>query len=82
MNNAQDEDRRLRFGVGNNAGRSPYHNLVSVRHTAKVADGGEIILSGLLARDVRGVVSAYALHGFHLAGRMDLEGWATLLLQR
>ena len=50
--------------------------------SASVADGGEIILSGLLARDVRGVVAAYSLQGFHLAARLDLEGWATLLLQR
>ncbi len=56
--------------------------LLAAPLAASVADGGEIVLSGLLARDVRGVVSAYAWQGFHLAGRMDLEGWATLLLQR
>ena len=44
--------------------------------------GGEIVLSGLLAGDVPGVVSAYRRQGFVFAGRRDLEGWATLLMRR
>ncbi len=41
-----------------------------------------LILSGLLGRDVAGVLSAYAAQGFHLRHRGDLEGWATLVLTR
>ena len=41
----------------------------------------DIVLSGLLGRDVPGVLSAFAAQGFHLARRKDLEGWATLLMR-
>ena len=44
--------------------------------------GADIILSGLLARDVPGVLSAYRRQGMVLGKRLDLEGWATLLMQR
>ena len=47
-----------------------------------VSPGGELILSGLLADDVAGVVSAYRRQGFVLRRRHDLEGWATLTMQR
>ncbi len=47
-----------------------------------VATGGTLVLSGLLARDVPGVLSAYAAQGFSLAARRDLEGWAALTLRR
>ncbi len=43
--------------------------------------GADIVLSGLLARDVPGVLSAYAAQGFALARRIDLDGWATLLVR-
>jgi ribosomal protein L11 methyltransferase len=46
------------------------------------APQAEFILSGLLARDVAGVLSAYAAQGFALAERRDIDGWATLLLRR
>ena len=46
------------------------------------APGGEIILSGLLATDVPGVVAAYRTQGFALVARRNVEGWATLLLRR
>ncbi|MFO1116320.1 MAG: 50S ribosomal protein L11 methyltransferase [Beijerinckiaceae bacterium] len=46
------------------------------------AHDAELVLSGLLARDVAGVLSAYAAQGFHLARRGDIEGWATLVLRR
>ncbi|MBM3608174.1 MAG: 50S ribosomal protein L11 methyltransferase [Alphaproteobacteria bacterium] len=42
----------------------------------------DIILSGLLARDVTGVLTAYGAQGFALTRRIDLEGWACLLLRR
>ncbi|WP_020177282.1 50S ribosomal protein L11 methyltransferase [Methyloferula stellata] len=47
-----------------------------------MASGGEIILSGLLARDVPGVISAYGAQGLRLSHRLEIEGWVTLLMQR
>ncbi len=47
-----------------------------------LAPGGEIILSGLLACDVAGVLSAYRSQGLALTARIDLDGWATLLVSR
>ena len=43
---------------------------------------GEAILSGLLAADVPGVLSAWRAQGLYLAARIDLEGWASLRLTR
>jgi ribosomal protein L11 methyltransferase len=43
---------------------------------------GTLILSGLLDRDVPGVLSAYAAQGWHLLRRYDLEGWVALVLKR
>ncbi len=50
----------------------------SIRSVA--ATGGDLVLSGLLDRDVPGILSSYAGQGFALRRRIDLEGWATLLL--
>jgi ribosomal protein L11 methyltransferase len=49
---------------------------------AHAAPGADLILSGLLARDVPGVLSSYAAQGFALRSRGDLEGWATLGLRK
>jgi ribosomal protein L11 methyltransferase len=46
------------------------------------APRGALILSGLLARDVPGVLSAYAAQGWRLSRRYDLEGWTALVLER
>jgi ribosomal protein L11 methyltransferase len=46
------------------------------------APGAELVLSGLLARDVAGVLAAYRAQGFALAERRDIDGWATLVLRR
>ena len=46
------------------------------------APGADIILSGLLATDVPGIVSAYRRQDLALAGRCDIDGWATLLMRR
>jgi ribosomal protein L11 methyltransferase len=46
------------------------------------APGAELVLSGLLSRDVPGVLSAYRAQGFSLAERGDIDGWATLVLRR
>ena len=50
--------------------------------TAVVADHGVLILSGLIERDVPGVLSTYRHRGFHLARHGLIEGWATLVLTR
>jgi ribosomal protein L11 methyltransferase len=47
-----------------------------------VADDGVLILSGLLVRDVAGVLSAYRSQGFSLRRQRVLEGWAALTLAR
>jgi ribosomal protein L11 methyltransferase len=47
-----------------------------------LAPGGEVILSGLLPRDVPGVVSAYGMQKIRLVRRLELDGWATLLMRR
>ncbi|MGV7029771.1 50S ribosomal protein L11 methyltransferase [Methylobacterium symbioticum] len=50
--------------------------------TAVVAPNGVLILSGLIERDVAGVLSTYRHRGFHLARKGVIEGWATLVLRR
>lgn len=50
--------------------------------TAVVAPDGVLILSGLIERDVAGVLSTYRHRGFHLARKGVIEGWATLVLRR
>jgi ribosomal protein L11 methyltransferase len=42
----------------------------------------DIILSGLIARDVSGVVGAYQRQGMALSRRLDIDGWTTLLMRR
>ena len=46
------------------------------------APGGMLVLSGLLERDVPGVLAVYRAHGFCLSRRDLREGWATLMLCR
>lgn len=46
------------------------------------APRAEIILSGLIARDAAGVAAAYGMQGIALARRIDIDGWATLLMRR
>ena len=49
---------------------------------ALASPDAEIVLSGLLVRDVPGVLTAFAAQGFALCRRGELEGWASLLLRR
>src|SRR5262249_38932124 len=44
--------------------------------------GADIILSGLIARDVQGVIAAYRMQAIFLVRRIEIDGWATLLMQR
>jgi ribosomal protein L11 methyltransferase len=50
--------------------------------TKLTSPSAEIILSGLIGRDVPGVVAAYRMQGTALARRIDIDGWATLLMRR
>ena len=43
---------------------------------------GTLVLSGLLDRDVPGIVAAYRGQGLALRSRSSREGWATLVLAR
>jgi ribosomal protein L11 methyltransferase len=56
--------------------------LLAPEIAAVAAEDAELVLSGLLARDVAGVLSAYAAQDFRLVSRGDIEGWATLVLRR
>lgn len=56
--------------------------LLAPAIAAATAPQGEVILSGLLARDVPGIVSAYGAQRLFLERRIELEGWASLLLRR
>jgi ribosomal protein L11 methyltransferase len=47
-----------------------------------ISADGEAIVSGLLLADVAGVLASWRAQGFHLAGRIELEGWASLRLTR
>jgi ribosomal protein L11 methyltransferase len=47
-----------------------------------VAERGALVLSGLLARDVPGVLSVYRAHNFGMVRHDDRDGWSTLLLRR
>ena len=42
----------------------------------------ELVLSGLLERDVPGILAAYRMQGLALRRRSVREGWATLVLRR
>jgi ribosomal protein L11 methyltransferase len=56
--------------------------LLAPSLAAVTARDGEAIVSGLLYADVAGVLAAWRAHGFYLRERIDLEGWASLLLSR
>ena len=49
---------------------------------AHAAPGADLILSGLLPRDVPGILSSYGAQGFALEHRGLLEGWAALRLRK
>jgi ribosomal protein L11 methyltransferase len=50
--------------------------------TRVLAPDGSLILSGLLGRDVPGVLAAYAAQGLRLRKRSVIEGWATLQMKK
>jgi ribosomal protein L11 methyltransferase len=80
------EDLRLRQGgpfdlVFANILAKPLR-LLAPSLAAVTAPEGEAIVSGLLLSDAPGVLAAWRGQGFHLAERIDLEGWASLRLRR
>jgi ribosomal protein L11 methyltransferase len=56
--------------------------LMAPSLAAMIGAGGEAIVSGLILADVPGVLASWRAQGFYLAGRIDLEGWASLRLRR
>ena len=56
--------------------------LLAPSLAAVTSPEGDVIVSGLLLSDAPGVLSSWAAQGFHLAERIDLEGWASLRLRR
>jgi ribosomal protein L11 methyltransferase len=56
--------------------------LLSASIAAAAASDAELVLSGLLHGDVAGVLAAYRGQGFHLARRIEIDGWSALLLKR
>ena len=56
--------------------------LLAPSLAAVMSADGEAIVSGLLLPDVAGVLASWRAQGFHLADRLDLEGWASLRLRR
>jgi ribosomal protein L11 methyltransferase len=47
-----------------------------------LAHGGTMILSGLLPRDVPGILTAYAAQDLRLKRRRDVDGWVVLIMTR
>ncbi|HEY8380688.1 MAG TPA: 50S ribosomal protein L11 methyltransferase [Microvirga sp.] len=75
-------DRRRRFDlVFANILAKPLR-LLAPSLSRVASRNGTLVLSGLLAHDVAGVLSAYAAQGWRLQRRYDLEGWAALVLKR
>jgi len=56
--------------------------LLAPSLAAAIGPSGEAIVSGLILADVAGVLASWRAQGFHLAERIDLEGWASLRLRR
>jgi len=56
--------------------------LLAPSLAAVISLSGEAIVSGLILADVAGVLASWRAQGFALAGRIDLEGWASLRLRR
>jgi ribosomal protein L11 methyltransferase len=77
---AADRPRRFDLVTANILAR-PLKRLAPALARVLAGDGA-LILSGLLARDAPGVLSAYAAQGLALKRRLDLDGWATLVLKR
>jgi ribosomal protein L11 methyltransferase len=75
-----DRPRRFDLVVANILARPLMRLAPSIARTL-TADG-TLVLSGLLPRDVPGVLSAYAAQGWRLKRRSDREGWSALVLRR
>jgi ribosomal protein L11 methyltransferase len=56
--------------------------LLAPSLAAVIGADGDAIVSGLLLADVPGVLASWQAQGFHLAERIELEGWASLRLRR
>jgi ribosomal protein L11 methyltransferase len=59
----------------------PLRNLAP-RIARAAAPGADLVLSGLIARDVPGVLSAYRAQGFAYVRRREIDGWVSLHMKR
>ena len=50
--------------------------------TRRLAPGGRVILSGLLASHAHAALAAYGAQGLSLENRITLDGWVTLAMRR
>ncbi len=48
--------------------------------SAAIAPGGVLVLSGVIVSDAAWVAAPYRAQGFRLVRRLDVNGWATLIL--
>jgi ribosomal protein L11 methyltransferase len=49
---------------------------------ARVADGGTLVLSGILRELADGVEAAYVARGLNATARLDEDGWRALVMTR
>ena len=58
------------------------HRRLAPRYARYVADGGALVLGGILDAEAPGVAAALAPHGFTQRGSVAVEGWTTLHFRR
>lgn len=58
------------------------HHRLAPRYAALVADGGALVLGGILDAEAAAVADVVGREGFTLAETVSLEGWTTLILSR
>lgn len=56
--------------------------LLAPKIASLAAPRADLVLSGLIPRDVPGVLSAYRAQGFALFARLEIDGWVSLHLRR
>ncbi len=57
------------------------HHALAERYRELVADGGALVLGGLLDAEAEAVIATLAAHGFRHEASRSLEGWTSLTLR-
>ena len=57
------------------------HHALAARYRELVADGGALVLGGLLDAEAEAVIATLAAHGFRREASRSLEGWTSLALR-